>query len=182
MPVDARQPDGSGTFHDRDILSLAWRDICTQLDTEQSWRERFGAIRRRMDAIATERLPEDLKCPVPACYRRTVIGARHGADHAGFEGVLAHWRAGCDTPVHGHPPILMYAVLTGRFRMHNYRLEGDRLLRVGACDLAAGEHFFHVGEGDGFDHSIHRVECLEPGWTLNLYSDDARKGLVFGRP
>jgi hypothetical protein len=180
---DGRQPDGTGTFHDRDVLSVAWQDICIELDQEhRSWSERFTAIRARMDRIDTSRLPETLKCPVPACYRRTVIGARHTATTDGFEGVLAHWRAGCDTPIHGHPPIVMYAVLTGHFRMYTFRLDGEQLVRVGELDVKAGEHLFHVGEGAGYDHFIHRVECLEPGWTLNLYSDDARKGLVFGSP
>ena len=43
--------------------------------------------------------------------------------------------------------------------------------------IRAGDWFYHVGEGDGYDHFIHSIECIEEGWTLNLYSDDAQKAL-----
>ena len=86
-------------------------------------RARFALIAERMDRIDCEAFPEHLKCPVVQCYRRTVIGARHTDTEPGFEAVLAHWRLQCVTPIHGHPPVLMYRALSGLYRMTMYRLK-----------------------------------------------------------
>ena len=170
----------SDTFHDRQILAEPWSDLCALLDREEMpWSKRFSAIRRRMDQIDITALPHELQCPVVACYRRTVVGALHTPTEPGFEGVLAHWRIGCITPVHGHPPVVMYAALSGKYRMVMYKLTDEGVVPTGETIMAAGDHLFHVGKGDRYDHFIHSVECVEEGWTLNLYSDDARKGLVF---
>lgn len=170
----------SDTFEDHDVLAEPWTDFCRTLDDpEQSWSQRFSSIRSRMDDIDVGSFPEHFKCPVVACYRRTVVGARHTPTTPGFEGVLAHWRVGCITPVHGHPPVVMYATLSGRYRMVMYKLTDDGVEETGETIMTAGDHLFHVGKTEGYDHFIHKIECLEEGWTLNLYSDDARKGVVF---
>ena len=176
----AKAPVARTSVRAEGLLVDEWRDFCAILDREgMSFEARFALIAERMDQIDLEAFPEHLKCPVVQCYRRTVIGARHTDTEPGFEAVLAHWRLQCVTPIHGHPPVLMYRALSGLYRMTMYRLENgvpvpfeDRMIR-------AGDWFHYEGEGGGYDHFIHTIECIEEGWTLNLYSDDAQKGIKY---
>ena len=177
--------DAAGSNYRRSIqgdglLAREWLDFCAVLDApDLSWEARFERISERMSTIDFEALPEHLKCPVAGCYRRTIVGALHTDEEPGFEAVLAHWRLTCITPIHGHPPVVMYRVLSGRYRMTFYEKTDDGLSPVSERLLGPGDWLLHEGAGPGYEHFIHTVECLEEGWTLNLYSDDALKGVKY---
>jgi hypothetical protein len=166
-----------------DLLPDVWVELCGYLDApELDWEQRFAAIAARIADITTEELPEHLKCPIAECYRRTVVGARHTLNRPGFEVVLSHWRSGCITPIHGHPPVVFYGALTGAFEMDLYERHDDWVRPTGETRaIAAGEYLFSAGAGGGYDHFIHTVRCVDEGWTLNLYSDNALKGVKFIR-
>ena len=175
-----KTPIARQSFREDGLLDEEWTDFCLILDDHQSdWSSRFERISKRMDRIDYNRFPAHLKCPVVQCYRRTVIGARHTPTQPGFEAVLAHWRLQCVTPIHGHPPVLMYRALSGLYRMTMYRLKNGIPEPVEDRMVRAGDWFYHVGDSDGYDHFIHTIECIEEGWTLNLYSDDAQKGVKY---
>ena len=175
-----KSPIARQSFREDGLLNEEWAEFCLILDDHQSdWGSRFERISKRMDRIDYNRFPEHLKCPVVQCYRRTVIGARHTPTQPGFEAVLAHWRLQCITPIHGHPPVLMYRVLSGLYRLTMYRLNNGIPEPVKDRMVRGGDWFYHVGDRGGNDHCIHTVECIEEGWTLNLYSDDAQKGIKY---
>jgi len=175
-----KKPIARTSIREAGLLTQEWSDICSILAKDQDdWESRFRRISERMDGIEQDRLPAHLKCPVAECYRRTVIGALHTETEAGFEAVLSHWRLRCVTPIHGHPPILMYRALSGLYRMTMYRLNQGIPEPVEDRMVKAGDWFFHLGEGGGYNHFIHTIECIEEGWTLNLYSDDAQKGIKY---
>ena len=60
-----------------------------------------------------------------------------------------------------------------------YEKTDDGLSPVSERLLGPGDWLLHEGAGPGYEHFIHTVECLEEGWTLNLYSDDALKGVKY---
>lgn len=179
----ASTPSGSPAMrksqYEPGLLDQEWRDFCALLQADQPYAERFANISKRMDSIDLSLLPHHLKCPVVECYRRTVIGALHSPDEAGFEAVLAHWRLDCVTPIHGHPPVVMYRALSGLYRMTLYEKVNGVLQPSEVRMISAGDWFYHEGVGEGYDHFIHTIECIDEGWTLNLYSDDATKGVKY---
>jgi len=178
----AGNPVARQSVREEGLLVQEWADFCGVLDDPSlDWESRFARISARMDQIDTALLPGHLKCPIAECYRRTVIGALHNETEAGFEAVLSHWRLRCMTPIHGHPPIVFYRALSGLYRMTMYQIINGVPAPVDDRMICAGEWFFHVGEGGGFDHFIHTIECIEEGWTLNLYSDDAQKGIKYNQ-
>lgn len=180
IEMTEKRPVARTSVREEGLLVKEWSDICSVLaEPGVSWDARFARISERMNGIDLELLPEHLKCPVAECYRRTVIGALHTKTEPGFEAVLSHWRLRCATPIHGHPPILMYRALSGLYRMTMYRLNQGIPEPVEDRMVKAGDWFFHLGEGGGYDHFIHTIECIEEGWTLNLYSDDAQKGIKY---
>ncbi len=174
------KPVARQSVREEGLLVEEWGDLCGILDQKAlDWNSRFVQISARMDRIDTSILPEHLKCPVAECYRRTVIGALHDETQEGFEAVLSHWRLRCMTPIHGHPPIVFYRALSGLYRMTMFELSNGVPVPVSDRMIRAGDWFYHVGEGGGFEHFIHTIECIEEGWTLNLYSDDAQKGVKY---
>ncbi len=112
-------------------------------------------------------------------YRRVHLG-RHGA--SGWEAIMMCWKRGNATTVHGHPQFAAYNFASGHFRIEVFRLNRDGLLEpADTFDAQGGQGFFAVGNDGAYDNHIHRITCLsDTGHSLHVYSDDARKGVVYG--
>lgn len=113
-------------------------------------------------------------------YDRNIL-ARH---QSGWEIMLIGWSEGDQTKIHGHPEMCCYFYIKGSFRLEIFELcpEGNPILKK---EIHVGENdsYADCGDPDTFCNHIHRVTCLSPiGFSINLYSDDARKGEEYTLP
>ncbi len=114
-------------------------------------------------------------------YHRFSIG-RGAREKDPYEALLIHWTCGARTNIHGHPDFAFYKVLAGHFRMRLYeRLSPDSkdIREKEVLELGPGQTRHSAGPPGRFDNFIHEIECVEEGFTLHFYSDDAKKGESF---
>ncbi|MDR0363554.1 MAG: cysteine dioxygenase [Bacteroidales bacterium] len=95
----------------------------------------------------------------------------------GWEAILMCWKKGNQTAIHGHPQFAAYNFVKGDFLVEVFEAKDDFVQLANAIEAKRGDGFFAVGEPDAFDNHIHRITCLsDVGYSLHIYSDDARKG------
>lgn len=111
-------------------------------------------------------------------YIRTYLG-RDAA--TGWEAIMMSWRAGNTTPIHAHPQFAGYHFADGIFRVEIFEPAGNGTARrIKDMTVTAPYALHATGTAGRFDNHIHRITCLSPtGHSLHVYSDDARRGLVY---
>ncbi|NEQ54079.1 MAG: hypothetical protein F6K11_28765 [Leptolyngbya sp. SIO3F4] len=110
-------------------------------------------------------------------YTRNWI-ARESPEQSGFEALIMRWDQQVKTTIHGHPAFSFYHVISGVFEMELFcRNEQEHLQVKETQTLYPSDTTWCWGESDRYDNFIHRVTCLEAGYTFHIYSDDAQKGL-----
>jgi hypothetical protein len=108
------------------------------------------------------------------CYDKNYL-SRHSS---GWEIMLIAWGKGDQTKVHGHPEMCCYHYIKGRFSLEIFEVcdQGTLSLKK-KLEVGAGDSYADCGEPDSYCNHIHRVTCLsEEGFSINMYSDDAKKG------
>ncbi len=122
---------------------------------------------------------DNFKNPSGTQYERNYLGQDAGS---GWEAILMSWRQGHRTTIHGHPSFASYCFASGRFRVELFeRTDGAAPRPVHVFEAGEGEGFFAIGMAKSFENHIHRITCLsETGHSLHVYSDDARRGVVYG--
>ena len=112
---------------------------------------------------------------------RELIGVEKRFKKVSYESLIITWGKGASTPIHGHPPISFYKVLSGKFRMHFYSStkQYGKLIYKGYQDFSVNESIYKIRKKHHYCHFIHKVECLEPGATFHLYSGNAQRGVAF---
>lgn len=115
-------------------------------------------------------------------YLRNLIGRSTGYDKN--EALLIHWNTMARTGIHGHPAAAFYRVLTGKFQMDVFEriAKSKKVVKRKTFILGPGDSKSCIGTKETYDNFIHRVVCLEEGFTVHFYSDDARKGEMFELP
>ncbi len=112
-------------------------------------------------------------------YLRNCIGKNNVTQEEGF---LNYWQVQAQTSIHGHPSKIFYQVLSGSFEMEIYtRAEagsGSLSLKTKRV-LRQNDYIYFEGTEAQYDNFIHRVTCLEPGFTFHFYSEDARRGIIY---
>ncbi len=109
------------------------------------------------------------------CYSRNIIG-----EDQGWTGLICRWEAGASSSVHGHPAFTFYHVIEGSFTMELYdRTESDKVAMREARKMTSGDSYWEYGEEGRYDNMIHRVIAEQPGFTLQLFSEDPGLGQVF---
>jgi hypothetical protein len=99
----------------------------------------------------------------------------------GWEMMLIVWAKGDQTTVHGHPELCCYRYIKGRFKLELFELcpKGSPQLKQ-VLYVSEDEDYAACGEPESYCNHIHRVTCLgEVGYSLNIYSDDARLGTEY---
>lgn len=111
-------------------------------------------------------------------YVRTYIGKSR---ETGWEAIVMTWKQGCRTTIHGHPCFASYNFADGTFQVEIFEKVSDGTARlVDKVVVDSPEGFYAIGKAGTFDNHIHRITCLSPtGHSLHVYSDDARRGLLF---
>lgn len=124
----------------------------------------------------------------PANYTRTCIAKESlitepsaTLDYRDFEALVMRWDKQAKTSIHGHPDFSFYYVVSGVFEVETFGTTLTSGLYVKEVQrLQQAEATWSFGEAERYDNCIHRITCLEPGFTFHVYSDDAKKGVVFG--
>lgn len=101
-------------------------------------------------------------------------------DDACFEALIMRWDEQACTPIHGHPQFSFYHVVSGVFEIEVF----DSTLTSGLYikevqQFSTADATWFSGRSNRYDNCIHRVTCLEPGFTFHIYSEDAKKGIVY---
>ncbi|GAB5466245.1 MAG: hypothetical protein Kapaf2KO_16810 [Candidatus Kapaibacteriales bacterium] len=102
-------------------------------------------------------------------------------DDSGWEILLIAWQKGDETEIHGHPELCCYHYIKGEFELELFHLcpEGN-LIFDRKIYVTEGMTYSDCGEPDTFCNHIHKVKCLSDiGYSINIYSDDAKKGEEF---
>ncbi|WP_320052497.1 cysteine dioxygenase [uncultured Acetobacteroides sp.] len=112
-------------------------------------------------------------------YERTLIGR----DESGWEALIMTWHKGAQSSIHGHPEFAAYNLLKGKLKLEIFEeVDGTgevELARVVEVDDNTG--FYALGKANVMTNHIHRITCLSDiSYSLHIYSDDARKGVVYG--
>ena len=112
-------------------------------------------------------------------YERTLIGR----DESGWEALIMTWRKGAQSSIHGHPEFAAYNLLKGKLKLEIFEdVDGSGKIKLArVVEVAENTGFFALGEANIMTNHIHRITCLSDiSYSLHIYSDDARKGVVYG--
>lgn len=111
-------------------------------------------------------------------YKRTYLGT---SSEKGWEALVISWKEGNTTSIHAHPQFAGYNFIDGRYRIEVFKPVGERSVKLmRSFILESPQGFYAIGRTAGFDNHIHRITCLsDTGHSVHVYSDDARKGLVY---
>ena len=112
-------------------------------------------------------------------YERTLIGR----DESGWEALVMTWRKGAQSSIHGHPEFAAYSLLKGKLQLELFEdVDGTGNIKLAkVTEAAENTGFYALGEANVLTNHIHRITCLSDiAYSLHIYSDDARKGVVYG--
>lgn len=108
-------------------------------------------------------------------YLREYLGKD---EETGWEAIMMCWKKGNRTAIHGHPHFAAYNFAKGDFLVEVFEDKTDYVRLSKSFGASEGDGFYAVGKPETFDNHIHRITCLSDfGYSLHIYSDDARKGL-----
>ena len=161
--------------------AFVWNQIKTILNEPLSWQEKFKKINLYLNENTSKItcLPLQNLGTSGNEYCRNLIGQEVSLNPFAHEAFLMSWSKENSTPVHGHPPVVFYKVLSGKFLMRFYDYNNKRIKEKNYRLLEAGSTVFQVNKEKHYEHFIHKVECLEDGITFNFYNGSARKGITF---
>jgi Cysteine dioxygenase type I len=110
-------------------------------------------------------------------YSRNCLG-RHAS---GWELMVMCWSKDQITSIHGHPYICSYNFVKGEFDIEIYNLDSNnRLIYNKNINVSENSIYTDIGIENSFSNHVHRIKCKsEIGYSIHIYSDDARKGTQF---
>ena len=111
-------------------------------------------------------------------YERTLIGR----DESGWEALIMTWHKGMQSSIHGHPEFASYSLLKGTLQLELFEdVDGTGDVKLTSVTKATeNTGFYALGEANVMTNHIHRITCLsDNSYSLHIYSDDARKGVVY---
>jgi len=109
------------------------------------------------------------------------IGGPLNEQDPGPRGFLVHWSPGAVTGVHGHPPLMYMAVLSGSLSIERFTRPGatGRALYDDTTELRSGQAVHAVADNECYDNFIHRLRTHESTWSLHIYGEDSGLGQRF---
>lgn len=136
------------------------------------------------DQIKSCAFPELNHLPLAAAaYTRTWIAREAPTPKSSlpqqFEALIMRWDNPVKTSIHGHPAFSFYHVISGIFEVELFSLTTAKGLNLETIQrLYPSDTTWFLGQVGRYDNFIHRVTCLEAGFTFHVYSEDAQKGVV----
>lgn len=97
----------------------------------------------------------------------------------GMRCFLKSWEAGEVTGIHGHPGLMYVRMITAQLECVHFQREGDRVVEESRGDYGPGEVMVGIAENERYDNFIHQLRCVQPGWSVHLYSDSGVRGVRF---
>lgn len=153
--------------------ALRCREACSDCSTLSS--DAITSIAADLQAVLADRSEQLHELSRHSCYSRHIIG-----EDKGWTGLICRWEAGASSSVHGHPAFTYYQVIEGSFSMELYdRTHDDKVVLRESKELVEGESYWEYGEEGRYDNMIHRVIARQPGFTLQVFSEDPGLGQVF---
>jgi hypothetical protein len=109
------------------------------------------------------------------------VGGPERVTAPGPRSYLIDWPHGERSSIHGHPDVMYVKVLSGRFLVEDFEVDTDgKLHSVASQVLSTGDRCAAHRDTQRGPSVIHRIECLDAGQTLHIYSDDASKAPRYG--
>jgi hypothetical protein len=109
------------------------------------------------------------------------LGGPETEQDPGPRGFLVQWSPGAVTGVHGHPPLMYMAALSGCLSIEHYKRSSatGRAMVADTTELQAGQAIHAVADNARYDNFIHRIRAHTPTWSLHIYGEDSGLGQRF---
>ena len=175
----ASTPPSPNTFELKDRFSTVFRALLQLRSLRRIPAEDQPTRQRQLENELQRALHRERRAlqnlPRHPNYSRVVIG-RHGS----WTGLICRWEAGASTVIHGHPAFTYYHVVAGSFTMELYRKSlTDHPYLTGLKPMTDGDSIWEYGIEGQYDNFIHRVLAHQPGFSVQLFSEDPVRGDVF---
>jgi hypothetical protein len=168
------------------------RSIAVETLRSQFWTAALAHMQQKPPAFAavdqllrTLRGGRDLiEAPSPAGVLQGMdhpVGGPPGEHDRGPRCFLIEWEPGSITDIHGHPPLMYMAVISGALSIDEFerpQTDGKAALdRTSIIETGGAVH--RVATNDRWDNFIHRIHTTAPTWSLHIYGDDSGLGVRF---
>ena len=156
-----------------------WNCVLDSFSVKASWEQFYSQVRQGVieadngwDLVRGE-TPSDQGIP-------NGIGGPNNTPVSGLRSFLINWSKGEQTSIHGHGQLMIIHLISGRLSVSEFQLtDTNTLKRERIRSLVAGDSIgLHI-DNDRQDNFIHRITCLEAGWSLHIYADDPGRGRTF---
>ena len=97
----------------------------------------------------------------------------------GYRAFLIDWEAGAKTLTHGHPNTMFVMPISARLEAVEYAMVDGRPVPQHTRTYGPGQSMTGWADNDRHDNFVHRLHCVEPGWSLHIYSDWGGRGPRF---
>ena len=155
-----------------------WSEAEAILEGAGSWPVRFAALEELVvrhdngwDLVRSRPLegspdPNAIRMPLPE-------------DVVGYRSFLIEWVPGAETATHGHPGVMFVCPISARLEAIEYDMVEGRPHPRETAVYGPGETMRGAADNDRHDNFVHRLRCVEPGWSLHIYSDWGGRGPRF---
>ena len=155
-----------------------WNEATRILEGALPWPDRFAQLEALVAAHAhgwdLVRAPPRSDCDAP-----NAICPPLPESVVGYRSFLIQWTAGAETQTHGHPGMMFVVPISARLEAVEYAMVNDRPQRLGTRTYGPGDAMTGWADNDRHDNFMHRLRCVEPGWSLHIYSDWGGRGPRF---
>jgi len=97
----------------------------------------------------------------------------------GYRAFLKVWTQGERTLIHGHPSTMFVYPITAHLENTEYGLVDGRPEPVSVRIHGPGQTMVGAADNERHDNFIHSLRCVQPGWSLHIYSDSGARGPRF---
>ena len=156
-----------------------WSRVRGVVDGPLSWPDRFARLE---ELVASYDAGWDLvRSPARAdCVDPNGIAPPLPESVVGYRAFLIDWTAGARTQIHGHPSVMFVYPISARLEAVEYVLVDGRPEPQQTRMHGPGQSMTGWADNNRHDNFIHRLRCVDGGWSLHIYSDHGGRGPRFG--
>ena len=156
-----------------------WKKALDVLENPRSWQQVKAEVSELV--IAADKGWDLVRSEAPD--EQLIVNGVGGPNNllgSGLRSFLISWNENDLTSIHGHGSIMLVYVISGRLGITEYhRIDSDMLKESQTRFLSTGDSIFMHADNDRHDNFIHRITCVEAGWSLHIYGDDPGLGQKF---
>lgn len=97
----------------------------------------------------------------------------------GYRSFLIDWELGAETATHGHPSVMFVYPISAVLEAVEYAMVDGRPEPLRTVRYGPGQSMTGWAPNDRHDNFVHRLRCVQPGWSLHIYSDYGGRGPRF---